>query len=80
MVEGGRIVERGTHQSLYASARPLLRSLHAQHGLEANLFLAPGEGDIEPEAQPANGESNGGGRAPDADLPDAIRMIRDRRT
>ena len=29
VVEEGRIVERGTHESLYASARPLLRSVHA---------------------------------------------------
>ncbi len=80
VVEGGRIIERGTHQTLYASAGRYYDLYTKQHGLEANLFLAPGEGDIEPEAQPANGESNGGGRAPDADLPDAIRMIRDRRT
>ncbi len=29
VVEDGRIVERGTHESLYALRRPLLRSLHA---------------------------------------------------
>jgi ABC-type multidrug transport system fused ATPase/permease subunit len=80
VVEGGRIIERGTHQTLYAAAGRYYDLYTKQHGLESNLFLAPGEGDIEPETQPANGGSNGGGAAQGADLPDAIRMIRDRRT
>ena len=49
VVEEGRIVERGTHDRS-TPARALLRALHKQHGLEANLFLAPGEGDSIPEA------------------------------
>jgi subfamily B ATP-binding cassette protein MsbA len=45
VVEQGRIVERGTHPELYA-ARGRYRELYdRQHGLETNLFLAPGEGD-----------------------------------
>jgi subfamily B ATP-binding cassette protein MsbA len=45
VVEEGRIVERGTHESLYA-ARGRYRDLYdKQHGLVSNLFLAPGEGD-----------------------------------
>jgi subfamily B ATP-binding cassette protein MsbA len=45
VVEAGEIVERGTHQQLFA-ARGRYHELYTrQHGLEANLFLAPGEGD-----------------------------------
>jgi ABC-type multidrug transport system fused ATPase/permease subunit len=49
VVEQGHIVERGTHQTLY-NLNGRYRDLYdRQHGLEANLFLAPGEGDIVPE-------------------------------
>jgi subfamily B ATP-binding cassette protein MsbA len=45
VVEDGRIVERGNHAELFA-ARGRYHDLYTrQHGLEANLFLAPGEGD-----------------------------------
>jgi len=45
VVEGGNIVERGTHESLYALGGRYFDLYTRQHGLEANLFLAPGEGD-----------------------------------
>jgi ABC-type multidrug transport system fused ATPase/permease subunit len=45
VVEGGRIVERGTHDTLYAAGGRYWDLYTRQHGLEANLFLAPGEGD-----------------------------------
>ncbi len=45
VVEGGRIVERGAHESLYALHGRYFDLYTKQHGLEANLFLAPGEGD-----------------------------------
>jgi ABC-type multidrug transport system fused ATPase/permease subunit len=48
VVEAGRIVERGTHESLYASRGRYFELYTKQHGLEANLFLAPGEGDAVP--------------------------------
>jgi ABC-type multidrug transport system fused ATPase/permease subunit len=49
VVEQGQIVERGTHQTLY-NLNGRYRDLYdRQHGLEANLFLAPGEGDIVPD-------------------------------
>ncbi len=49
VVEQGEIVERGTHQTLY-NLNGRYRDLYdRQHGLEANLFLAPGEGDIIPD-------------------------------
>jgi ABC-type multidrug transport system fused ATPase/permease subunit len=44
VVEQGRIIERGTHASLYQLQRRYYELYTRQHGLEANLFLAPGEG------------------------------------
>jgi subfamily B ATP-binding cassette protein MsbA len=45
VMEDGKILERGTHESLYASRGRYYDLYTRQHGLEANLFLAPGEGD-----------------------------------
>jgi ABC-type multidrug transport system fused ATPase/permease subunit len=45
VVESGQIVERGTHESLYALGGRYFDLYTRQHGLEANRFLAPGEGD-----------------------------------
>ena len=50
VVEGGRIVERGNHAELYALRGRYYDLYTRQHGLEANLFLAPGEGDVVDEA------------------------------
>jgi subfamily B ATP-binding cassette protein MsbA len=46
VVEQGRIVERGTHAELFAMGGRYFDLYTRQHGLEANLFLAPGEGDV----------------------------------
>jgi len=46
VVEGGRIVERGTHQSLFELGGRYFELYTKQHGIEQNLFLAPGEGDV----------------------------------
>jgi len=52
VIEGGMIVERGTHASLYALGGRYYDLYTRQHGLEENLFLAPGEGDaVEEEAK-----------------------------
>jgi len=48
VVEGGRIVERGNHEKLFALHGRYYDLYTRQHGLEANLFLAPGEGDAIP--------------------------------
>jgi ABC-type multidrug transport system fused ATPase/permease subunit len=45
VVEAGSIVERGTHQSLYALGGRYYDLYTRQHGLESNRFLAPGEGE-----------------------------------
>jgi ABC-type multidrug transport system fused ATPase/permease subunit len=50
VVETGRIVERGTHESLYALGGRYWDLYTRQHGVESNLFLAPGEGDRVEEA------------------------------
>jgi ABC-type multidrug transport system fused ATPase/permease subunit len=45
VVEGGRIVERGQHDQLISAGGRYFDLYTRQHGLEQNLFLAPGEGD-----------------------------------
>ncbi len=45
VVEGGRIIERGSHPELYAAGGRYYDLYTRQHGVESNLFLAPGEGD-----------------------------------
>jgi len=45
VVEQGKIVERGTHESLYNLQGRYFELYTRQHGLEINLFLAPGEGN-----------------------------------
>jgi subfamily B ATP-binding cassette protein MsbA len=47
--DDGQIVERGSHQTLYARRGRYYDMYTRQHGVEANLFLAPGEGDRVPE-------------------------------
>jgi ABC-type multidrug transport system fused ATPase/permease subunit len=49
VVEGGEIIERGTHESLYKLSGRYYDLYTRQHGLEMNLFLAPGEGDAVPQ-------------------------------
>jgi subfamily B ATP-binding cassette protein MsbA len=49
VIEEGRILERGTHEELYLLNGRYRDLYDRQHGLETNLFLAPGEGDLVPE-------------------------------
>jgi ABC-type multidrug transport system fused ATPase/permease subunit len=58
VVEAGRIIERGTHETLYALGGRYFDLYTKQHGLQANLFLAPGEGDPVP-AEAGNGNATG---------------------
>ena len=44
VVEQGCVVERGNHAALFALGGRYYDLYTRQHGLEANLFLAPGEG------------------------------------
>ncbi len=68
VVEEGRVVERGNHESLYALQGRYWDLYTRQHGVEANLFLAPGEGDKVREEE-TQGIKNGGG------LGEAMRLI-----
>jgi len=78
VVEAGRIIERGTHTSLYASGGRYYDLYTKQHSVEENLFLAPGEGSsLEMEDSETGSRTNGVG---DSAIPDAIRLIRDRNT
>jgi len=45
VIEGGLIIERGNHEQLYQAGGRYYDLYTRQHGLESNLFLAPGEGD-----------------------------------
>jgi subfamily B ATP-binding cassette protein MsbA len=58
VIEGGLIVERGTHESLYRLGGRYYDLYTRQHGLEMNLFLAPGEGDkVEEEEEEEEAET-----------------------
>jgi ABC-type multidrug transport system fused ATPase/permease subunit len=48
VIEQGNIVERGTHSSLYEMGGRYFDLYNRQHGVEDNLFLAPGESDTVP--------------------------------
>src|SRR5713226_6858294 len=76
VVEAGRIIERGTHQSLYALGGRYYDLYTRQHGLEANLFLAPGESTLESDEPDATQVASPGNGSGDVALPDAIRIIR----
>jgi subfamily B ATP-binding cassette protein MsbA len=71
VVEAGKIVERGKHQELLAMNGRYFDLYTRQHGLEENLFLAPGEGD-------KTEDQNGSGRPGGAAAPDAMSIIRGR--
>jgi ABC-type multidrug transport system fused ATPase/permease subunit len=82
VLEAGRIIERGTHATLYAARGRYFDLYTKQHGLESNLFLAPGEGgDGSADGQDGNGTAprggpGGGSPTEAAALPEAIRLIR----
>jgi subfamily B ATP-binding cassette protein MsbA len=50
VVEEGKIIERGNHSELLSLGGRYYDLYTRQHGLEQNLFLAPGEGDTTEEA------------------------------
>jgi ABC-type multidrug transport system fused ATPase/permease subunit len=73
VVESGSIVERGTHEQLYAARGRYYDLYTKQHGLEANLFLAPGEGE---EQSPAEKAAQPAGAGASTALSDAVRILR----
>jgi subfamily B ATP-binding cassette protein MsbA len=70
VVENGLVAERGTHEALYAAHGRYWDMYTKQHGLESNLFLAPGEGDPKPREEAEAPES-----APAA-LTEAVQALR----
>jgi len=73
VVEAGRIVERGTHAELYTSRGRYYDLYTKQHGIEANLFLAPGEGD---DATAADGSVRASGPPGASVIAETMRMLR----
>jgi subfamily B ATP-binding cassette protein MsbA len=71
VMEQGQIVERGTHAQLYAARGRYYDLYTRQHGVEENLFLAPGEGD----AVTVNGNDTEG-KSGDVKAADALRVLR----
>jgi ABC-type multidrug transport system fused ATPase/permease subunit len=58
VMEQGQILERGTHEQLHAAHGRYYDLYTRQHGVEDNLFLAPGEGDLLLSETAGNGNSN----------------------
>jgi subfamily B ATP-binding cassette protein MsbA len=86
VIDGGRIIERGDHASLYALEGRYFDLYTKQYGLERNLFLAPGEGDSIPgdvmtASQIAQGsaDSDKNGDQNNAPLIDAVRLLGERK-
>jgi ABC-type multidrug transport system fused ATPase/permease subunit len=75
VVETGRVIERGTHETLYALGGRYYDLYTKQHAVEANLFLAPGEGSDLEDFRSVEIQAGASGRS-DAAIPDAIRIIR----
>lgn len=71
VMEQGKIVERGTHAQLYAARGRYYDLYTRQHGVENNLFLAPGEGDaVVVDGNGADGKNG------DVKTGDALRVLR----
>ncbi len=73
VVEQGQIVERGSHEELYATGGRYFDLYTKQQGLQDNLFLAPGEGDaaVAPSDDAAVKNSDS-----DVSPADALRLMR----
>jgi ABC-type multidrug transport system fused ATPase/permease subunit len=74
VVEHGEIVERGTHEELYAAQGRYFDLYTKQQGLERNLFLAPGEGDT--ASEPAQNSDQDRNDDSDVTPSDALRLIK----
>jgi ABC-type multidrug transport system fused ATPase/permease subunit len=72
VVEAGRVVERGTHEALYAARGRYFDLYTKQHGIEMNLFLAPGEGEEKPAADGVRAAQAGSANV----LSEAVRLLR----
>jgi subfamily B ATP-binding cassette protein MsbA len=75
VLEAGRIIERGTHQSLYAARGRYYDLYTKQHGIEANLFLTGEEPGAKPEEIPVDEEQVSNEGPKDTGFLDSIRLI-----
>jgi ABC-type multidrug transport system fused ATPase/permease subunit len=75
VVEAGRIIERGTHESLYAAGNRYYELYTKQYGIESNLLLAPGEGAGCEEARDSAPEGISPGDK-ERVLPAPVRLLR----
>lgn len=71
VMEQGQIIERGRHEELYALHGRYYDLYTRQHGVESNLFLAPGEGDAAKVPAEEDKAANG-----DVNLAGALRLVR----
>ncbi len=71
VMEQGQIIERGLHEELYALRGRYYDLYTRQHGVESNLFLAPGEGDAAKVPAEEDKAANG-----DVNLASALRLVR----
>ena len=71
VMEQGQIIERGTHEQLYAAQGRYYDLYTRQHGVEENLFLAPGEGDAATVDEDGNSA-----QARNGDKADALRVLK----
>ncbi|HEY6768364.1 MAG TPA: ABC transporter ATP-binding protein [Candidatus Sulfotelmatobacter sp.] len=72
VMEQGQIVEHGTHDELYFAKGRYYDLYTTQHGVETNMFLAPGEGD----ATSLAGDGGSAGKNGDVKAADALRVLR----
>jgi len=72
VMEHGEIIERGTHEELYATHGRYYDLYTKQHGVETNLFLAPGEGDELPVSTEEEEKLKAGNGGPG--LADTLRL------
>ncbi|HEV2423605.1 MAG TPA: ABC transporter ATP-binding protein [Terriglobia bacterium] len=73
VIENGRIVERGTHESLYALEGRYWELYTRQHGIEQNRLLVPGEKEKEEEPEIA---ARSNGRDGEGALPGPVTLLR----
>jgi len=73
VMEQGKILERGTHDELYALRGRYYDLYTTQHEVEDNLFLAPGEGDI---AESVLNDGSTAGRNGEVKAADTLRVLK----
>ncbi len=74
VIESGRIVERGTHESLYALGGRYWELYTRQHGIEQNRLIVPGEKEKEEEPEAAGAGANR--RNGEGALPNPVTLLR----